>query len=49
MAGHKFTTDTARIGAVKGMMLETAMFEEDLSAAGEVVPRATNSGETYKC
>ena len=48
MAGHKFATDTARIGAVKGMMLETAMFEEDLSAAGDTVPMQRNSGETYK-
>jgi len=48
MSGHKFATDTARIGAVKGMMLETAMFEEDLSSAGEVVPMQKNAGETYK-
>ena len=48
MAGHKFTTDSARIGAVKGMMLKTAMFQEDLSAAGETVPMQKNSGETYK-
>lgn len=48
MAGHKFATDTARIGAVKGMMLETAMFEEDLGAAGDTVPMQRNSGETYK-
>jgi len=48
MAGHKFATDTARIGAVKGMMLENAMFEEDLSSAGDTVPMQKNSGETYK-
>jgi N4-gp56 family major capsid protein len=48
MAGHKFATDTARIGAVKGMMLDTAMFEECLSAAGETVQMQKNSGETYK-
>lgn len=48
MAGHKFATDTARIGAVKGMMLETAMFEECLSSAGETVPMPRNSGEIYK-
>jgi len=48
MSGHKFTTDTARIGAVKGMMLETAMFEEDLSSAGDTVPMQKNMGETYK-
>ena len=48
MAGHKFATDTARIGAVKGMMLKTAMFGECLSNAGETVPMQRNSGETYK-
>lgn len=48
MAGHRFATDTARIGAVKGKILETAMFEEDLSSAGETVPMQKNSGETYK-
>lgn len=48
MAGHKFATDTARIGAIKGMMLETAMFEECLSAAGRVDPMPANQGETYK-
>ncbi len=48
MSGHKFATDTARIGAVKGMMLETAMFEEDLSSAGDTVQMQKNSGKTYK-
>lgn len=48
MAGHKFATDTARIGAIKGMMLDTAMFEECLGAAGETVPMPKNQGETYK-
>jgi len=48
MAGHKFATDTARIGAVKGMMLETAMFEECLGAAGDTIPMPRNQGETYK-
>lgn len=48
MAGHKFATDTARIGAIKGMMLKTAMFDECLSSAGETVPMQRNAGETYK-
>ena len=38
MAGHRYATDTARIGAVKGMILKTAMFEECLSSAGDTEP-----------
>lgn len=48
MSGHKFATDTARIGAIKGMMLETAMFEECLGAAGDTVQMNKNQGEIYK-
>ena len=48
MTGHKFATDTARIGAVKGMMLKTAMSKECLGSAGEVVPMQKNAGQTYK-
>lgn len=48
MAGHRFATDTARIGAVKGMILKTAMFEECLSSAGETEQMPKNSGKTLK-
>lgn len=48
MAGHRFATDTARIGAVKGMILKTAMFEECLSSAGETEQMPKNSGKLLK-
>jgi len=48
MAGHRFATDTARIGAVKGMILKHAMFEECLSSAGETEQMPKNSGKTLK-
>lgn len=48
MAGHRFATDTARIGAVKGMILKHAMFEECLSSAGDTEQMPKNSGKTLK-
>jgi N4-gp56 family major capsid protein len=48
MAGHRFATDTARIGAVKGMILQHAMFEECLSSAGETEQMPKNSGKVLK-
>lgn len=48
MAGQRFATDTARIGAVKGMILKHAMFEECLSSAGETEQMPTNSGKLLK-
>ncbi len=48
MAGQRFATDTARIGAVKGMILKTAMFEECLSSAGDTEQMPKNSGKTLK-
>ena len=48
MAGHRYATDTARIGAVKGMILKTAMFEECLSSAGETEQMPKNSGKLLK-
>jgi N4-gp56 family major capsid protein len=48
MAGHRFATDTARVGVVKGLILKTAMFNENLSSAGTVDPMPKNQGKTYK-
>ena len=48
MAGHRYATDTARIGAVKGMILQHAMFEECLSSAGETEQMPTKSGKLLK-
>jgi N4-gp56 family major capsid protein len=48
MAGQRFATDTARIGAVKGLILKNAMFEECLSSAGETEQMPKNSGKVLK-
>lgn len=48
MAGHRYATDEARIGAVKGMILQHAMFEECLSSAGETEQMPKNSGKVLK-
>jgi N4-gp56 family major capsid protein len=48
MAGHMLASDTARVGIVKGKILEAAMFEENLSKAGETDPMPTQSGKVFK-
>lgn len=46
MPGQYLTTDAARIGKVKGKILEQAMFDEVLTSAGEAIPMPQKEGKT---
>ena len=48
MAGHKYASDTARVGIVKGEILKQAMFDEVFSSAGKTLKMDQNQGKTYK-